>query len=159
MDPIVRHLKKREALDTTPIRKSIWAWMHQIGAHVNMSSVENHPDVHDQFKRYSWHLDLEQQQCFRNAFRTVKLLDDFFYVEGWTTAHGQPIEHAWIAYYGPEGLIHFDPTFELVLSLDLERNYYAIIMLNEYEVNQFAQETGKYGGWMKHQAWKRLGCQ
>ena len=141
-----------------PYQKEIWAWMRRYGCHVTMRSMENHPEVHDKFKRYAWHLDLEQQQCFRNAFRTVDLLDDVYYVEGWTIASGRPIEHAWIAYDGPEGLIHFDPTFELVLSLDLERSYFAIIVLDDDEVNQFARETGMYGGWMRHEARKRLAC-
>ncbi len=150
MTPIDEHFKAASFLDTNSFKRAFLEWMYNSGSHIEIQSIEDYPEIHEKFKQNVWRLDLEQRQCFRNSCRIVELFDDFYYVEGWTTAQGIPLEHAWIVWDGPDGPVHFDPTFELVISSSEERFYFAVITLDEDEANRFIRETGSYGGWMKH---------
>ena len=151
MNLIDYHFKSMLSLNLYSSQRSFVEWMYVNGDHVTVQSLEGFPEIRDRFLHYRWTLDLEQKQCFRNAYRSTVLFDDFLYVEGWAAIHGKLVEHAWIAYEGPQGRVFFDPTFELVLALEVERSYFAVIILDQEQAHRSNRETAMYGGWMMYQ--------
>ena len=151
MQLIDYHFKTVLSLDLQSSQRTYFEWMYANGIHVAIRSMEDFPEIRDRFLKNRWKLDLERKQCFRNAYRSAELFDDFLYVEGWAAVHGKLVEHAWIACDGPEGLVFFDPTFELVLELEVDRPYFAVIILDREEAGRSHRETSMYGGWMWHQ--------
>lgn len=89
---------------------------------------------------------LRKNECYRNSVLVVEYLNNHGkkakYVEGQTCVCGIPIDHAWIQV----GEKYFDPTLELLLENEVEKDEY--VALGSWEINEVWRvlvKTGVYG--------------
>lgn len=142
---IKKYLKQLTTFKLNSHQEKFYKWQYEVHKEIKCQSYKVNEELVVIVNNFLKYEKLQKKQCYYNSYKLTAHNSDVKYIDGFSSIHGIPIEHAWNYYKG----IYFDLTREIVLKDDVTKiDYVEILKLNQKEVFKFASKTGHSGSYI-----------
>lgn len=120
----------------SPQQHKFYMWQLDIAKEVKPIRIKDDPEIEEMVNKFLKHNKVKMKECYYNSFKFCSSFPQTYYVEGFVSFKGIPIEHSWLFYKGK----YFDLTAEFVQK-ELHEEYVATLVIPSKEMFKLAVKT------------------